>query len=74
MVATADPWVVDAAVATKWHLPDEPDADHALTLLRRPLYTTPWGSIFGGRLKRRRSGNQTEPAAGRETRGKGGGR
>ena len=35
MVATADLWVVDASVATKWHLPDEPDADRALALLRR---------------------------------------
>ena len=35
MVATVELWVVDASVATKWHLPDEPDADRALSLLRR---------------------------------------
>lgn len=35
MVATAELLVVDASVATKWHLPDEPDAEVALTLLDR---------------------------------------
>lgn len=37
MAATADLWVVDASVATKWHLPDEPDADRAHALLTRFL-------------------------------------
>jgi predicted nucleic acid-binding protein len=35
MVATAELLVVDASVATKWHLPDEADADIALFLLDR---------------------------------------
>jgi predicted nucleic acid-binding protein len=35
MVASAELWVVDASVATKWHLPDEADADRAFTLLER---------------------------------------
>lgn len=35
MVATAELVVVDASVATKWHLPDETDADIALLLLDR---------------------------------------
>ncbi len=35
MVATAELLVVDASVATKWHLPDESDADRALLLLDR---------------------------------------
>jgi predicted nucleic acid-binding protein len=35
MVATAELLVVDASVATKWHLPDEADADLALRLLDR---------------------------------------
>jgi predicted nucleic acid-binding protein len=35
MVAAADLWVVDASVVTKWHLPDEPDAETALLLLDR---------------------------------------
>ena len=35
MVATAELLVVDASVATKWHLPDEADADRALRLLER---------------------------------------
>jgi predicted nucleic acid-binding protein len=33
MVSTAELLVVDASVAVKWHLPDEPDADIALLLL-----------------------------------------
>jgi predicted nucleic acid-binding protein len=33
MAATAELLVVDASVATKWHLPDEADADRALRLL-----------------------------------------
>ena len=33
MAATAELLVVDASVATKWHLPDEADADIALALL-----------------------------------------
>jgi len=37
MVATAEQFVVDASVATKWHLPDEADADLALALLTRFL-------------------------------------
>ena len=35
MAATAELVVVDASVATKWHLTDEPDADAAVVLLRR---------------------------------------
>ncbi len=35
MVATAELVVVDASVATKWHLPDETDADIALLQLDR---------------------------------------
>jgi predicted nucleic acid-binding protein len=35
MVTTAELLVVDASVATKWHLPDESDADLALLLLER---------------------------------------
>ena len=35
MAATAELLVVDASVATKWHLTDEPDADAAVALLRR---------------------------------------
>lgn len=37
MNPTAELWVVDASVATKWHLPDETDADRALALLRRHI-------------------------------------
>ena len=37
MAATAELLVVDASVATKWHLPDEADADIALALLTRYL-------------------------------------
>lgn len=35
MAATAELVVVDASVATKWHLTDEPDSDAAVALLRR---------------------------------------
>src|SRR5215211_348109 len=35
MVAAAERLVVDASVATKWYLTDEPDADLALALLVR---------------------------------------
>jgi predicted nucleic acid-binding protein len=35
MVATAELLVVDASVASKWHLPDESDADRAVLLLDR---------------------------------------
>jgi predicted nucleic acid-binding protein len=37
MVASDDLWVVDASVATKWHLSDEADADRAHALLTRFL-------------------------------------
>jgi len=35
MASTAELLVVDASVATKWYLTDEPDADRALALLQR---------------------------------------
>ena len=36
-MGTSELWVVEASVATKWHLPDEADADRAHALLSRFL-------------------------------------